>query len=374
MNIQKFFYNTEQTIIINYMLIILIITILVLAGYYIYYQATKKPKKDKYMTNTLQDVEVKLTSINPQDAKKKFNLRDYYIMSSYNSCCNGDFRDGYVSINALQNVIRKGARVIDFEIYNIDNEPVVACSNSDSFNFKGSYNSIPFSDVINIIKTHAFSASTCPNFNDPLIIHLRLKTNNTTVLNKVGKIISDELDKYRLGNKYDYEYTIDGKIYSLMNEPLIQFLGKVIIMTDRSNHAFIGTYLDEVTNISSNTTFCQLLRDYDIVYTPSTAELIEHNKKYTTISMCNLTQPTSDNMDSSIHMKYGCQMICMNFQSIDDHLVFYLEQFNEEGSAFKLKPEQLRYIPVQGTIPQKQNPQLSYAPKIVKKPYFSHKI
>lgn len=374
MELNKFFTESNNTIIINSMISILLITILILSAYYIYYQATKKPKKDKLMKNSLEDVEVKITSVNPLDAKKKHNLRDYYIMSSYNSCCNGDFRDGYVSMGALRNVIKKGARVLDFEIYNIDNKPVVACSNSDSFNFKGSYNSIPFADVINIIKTHAFSASTCPNFNDPLIIHLRLKTKNTTVLNKIGKIISDELDKYRLNNKYDYEYTKDGKIYSLMNEPLLQFLGKVIIMTDRTNQSFIGTNLDEVTNICSSTMFCQLLRDYDIKYSPSSTELIDHNKKNTTISMCDLKQPTSDNMDSSIHMKYGCQMICMNYQSVDEHLIFYLEQFNEEGSAFKLKPSQLRYIPVKATPPKKQNPVLSYAPKTIEKPYFKHKL
>ena len=366
--------NISKDQIIDSMLTILFITLVAMSIYYINYQMRKKPKKDKLMGETLTDFETKITNINPDDASKQHNFRDYYIMSSYNSCCNGNFKDGYVSLNALKDVIKKGARLLDFEIYNIGEEPVVACSTSDSFDFKGSYNSIPFGDIINVIKNYAFSASTSPTFNDPLIMHLRVKTKNAKVCEKVGKIIASELDHYRLGNKYDYSYDTGGSQESIMKEPIKNFLGKVIIMTDRSNTAFVGTGLEEVTNISSSTLFCQKLRNYDVVYTPDATELIEHNKKYTTISMIDLENGTPDNIDSSIHMKLGCQMICMNFQNVDNNLIFYLEQFNEAGSAFILKPSQLRYIPVASKIPKQQNPDLSYAPKVVKKPYFTHQI
>ena len=67
-------------------------------------------------------------------------------------------------------------------------------------------------------------------------------------------------------------------------------------------------------------------------------------------------------------------MICMNFQSVDNNLIFYLEQFNDAGSAFILKPSQLRYTPTKSKIPRKQNPELSYAPKLLEKPYFSHEF
>ena len=348
---------------------------MIIAGYYINYQMKKKSKKDDLMKKTLDDIDTNITSVNIADASKQHNLRDYYIMSSYNSCCNGSFKDGYVSINALQDVIRKGARVLDFEVYNIDKTPVVASSTSDSFDFKGSYNSIPFKDVIDTISSYAFSAGTCPNFNDPLIIHLRVKTKDTDVCHTIGKIISSQLDNYRLDNKYDNAYKIGNSHESLMKEPLKNFLGKVIIVTDRSNNSFIGTGLDEVTNMYSSSMFCQKLRNYDVIYTPSAKELIEHNKKYTTISMGDLKNSFSDNrLNPNVHMKLGCQMICMNFQSVDNNLIFYLEQFNDAGSAFILKPSQLRYTPTKSKIPRKQNPELSYAPKLLEKPYFSHEF
>ena len=141
--------------IIDAMLTIIFITIIVASGYYINYQI-RKTKKDKLMNETLNDFETRISSVNPGDASKQHNLRDYYIMSSYNSCANGDFKDGYVSLDALKYVIKKGARVLDFEIYNIDGNPVVACSTSNSFDFKGSYNSIPFGDIVDTIKIMPF--------------------------------------------------------------------------------------------------------------------------------------------------------------------------------------------------------------------------
>jgi hypothetical protein len=80
------------------------------------------------------------------------------------------------------------------------------------------------------------------------------------------------------------------------------------------------------------------------------------------------------NMDPAIHFKMGCQMICMNYQNVDSYLIYYLEAFNNQGSAFILKPASLRYIPIVAKTPTKQDPKLSYAPRQLKKPYFKHII
>ena len=54
--------------------------------------------------------------------------------------------------------------------------------------------------------------------------------------------------------------------------------------------------------------------------------------------------------------------------------MFYLNQFNEAESAFILKPEELRYIPIIAKIPVQQDPALSYAPLIIDKSYVKHII
>ena len=58
-----------------------------------------------------------------------FPIKDYYILSSYNSCNTGNSpKNNTVSISSLQNVIKQGVRLLDFEIYSINNEPIVSTS------------------------------------------------------------------------------------------------------------------------------------------------------------------------------------------------------------------------------------------------------
>ena len=58
-----------------------------------------------------------LSSINTADPKYEQPLLNFYVASSYNSCCAGDFQDSYVSLEPLEQIIFHGARVLDFEVY-----------------------------------------------------------------------------------------------------------------------------------------------------------------------------------------------------------------------------------------------------------------
>ena len=112
------------------------------------------------------------------------HLRDYYIASSYNSCCAGDFQDGYVSLPPLREVIRQGARVLDFALYQVDNDVVVGAGPTDSDNIKGTYNSLPLGGndgILNTINKYAFS-HPCPNPTDPLFINFRIKSRSNPQL------------------------------------------------------------------------------------------------------------------------------------------------------------------------------------------------
>ena len=97
----------------------------------------------------------------------------YYIASSYNSCCAGDFQDSYVDLVPLKEVIHQGARVLDFALYLVNDDVVVGAGPTDSDNVKGTYNSIPVSGpdgILSTINSYAFQAPT-PNPTDPLFIH-----------------------------------------------------------------------------------------------------------------------------------------------------------------------------------------------------------
>ena len=88
--------------------------ILILLGISWYYQRqiNKKANDNYAMESTYNDKESVMGNINSADAKYKLDprvgtghLRDYYIASSYNSCCAGDFQDSYVERVPLKEVI-----------------------------------------------------------------------------------------------------------------------------------------------------------------------------------------------------------------------------------------------------------------------------
>ena len=50
--------------------------------------------------------------------------------------------------------------------------------------------------------------------------------------------------------------------------------------------------------------------------------------------------------DTALAFTYGCQFIAMAFQSEDANIQAYNTKFKDVGSAFILKAEQLRYVPL----------------------------
>ena len=70
----------------------------------------------------------------------------------------------------------------------------------------------------------------------------------------------------------------------------------------------------------------------------------------------------------------GCQLIAMRYQYIDQYIEENIAFFNENGFAFVLKPERLRYIPVVLPDPTPQNPALSYEKRTVSSKYYNFNI
>lgn len=309
----------------------------------------------------------KIHSFNPNNADFKYNLRDYYIKTAYNACSAGQFKNDFVNICALKNCINQGARCLDFEVYSVDNEPVVATSSVDDYSVKETYNSVPMSDVLNIIRDYAFSGSTCPNPADPLIIHLRIQSNNQTIYNKLAKLFESSLSNRILGPKYSYEN--QGR--NLGAEPIKNLRGKVVLIVDRSNPLFEQTDLDEYVNQASNSIFMRRVRYSDgVKYTPDMDELIEFNKKCMSIVMPDLSG-SDTNYSASLSVKCGCQFNAMSFQNFDANMEYYNLLFDATGSAFVLKPEALRFVPLTVAAPDPPNPEYSYEQRETKTDYYS---
>ena len=359
----------DKTKIIRIASIFIIVIMLLGIFYYIY---TKRTLNTVNCNNiaSIYTTFPKIASFNPDGQNyKSYKLRDFYIKTAYNCCCSGQFKNDYVNVCALKNCIKQGARCLDFEIYSVDNKPVIATASINNFTTKEMYNSVSFSEALNIIKDNAFSGSACPNPEDPLIVNFRIMSNNKEIYKTMADNIFTTLEDRLLDKNYSYEYSG----MNLGTVPVNEFRNKVIIIADKSNPLFESTPLAEYVNIATNSIFMRGSRNYDIVYTPDMKELINYNKKNMTLSMPDLS-PYNTNVSASLHMKYGVQMVGMNFQNFDSNMEYYDLLFDGAGSAFVLKPESLRYIPVTIPDPTPQDPALSYAQRDVSSDYYKFNI
>jgi hypothetical protein len=314
-----------------------------------------------------------ITGIGKRDNRFDLNLRDYYIKASYNSCSSGQFKNDWVDLCALTNVIQQGCRVIDFEVYMVDDIAVIATSNSSKFTEKGTYNSIAVTDAIKLISEQAVSMSmttdTCPNSFDPLFLHFRIKSEHTEIYNQIADALVRYLDSKLLSNNHSYE----NKGHNLGMLPIKSLLGKVIISVDKIENGIRGTKMDELVNIMGNSAFLRSLSYNDVAHTPDMDELIDYNKKNMTFCYPNLAY-TSINYNSSIVMQYGVQMSGMCFQTNDNFLQAYTTLFNKARSAFLLKPKNLRYVPVTVETPPPIDPALSYGYKTHSTNYYNFSL
>ena len=314
-----------------------------------------------------------INGIGANNPVHQYPLRDYYIKTSYNSCSTGEFQNDWVNLCALENVIKQGCRVLDFEIYQVDGKAVVATSNSTRVTEKGTYNSLSIDSVIKTIADKAVSNSMtsteCPNPYDPLFLHFRIKSAHTEVYDDIADAIVRHLDSKLLSNAHSYEN--NGK--NLGQELLHTLLGKVIIMVDKieSNH-IRATKMDELTNIMGNSAFLHSLSYNDIIYTPDMDEMIDYNKKNMTFGYPNLSHESTNKTDTFKIRQAGVQMVAMCFQTNDLHLRTYNQRFETVvGHAFELKPAELRYIPVTVEEPKTMNPDLSYGYKTYETNYYN---
>jgi len=139
----------------------------------------------------------------------EYSMRDYYVFSSYNSCNNNSTNtNNVVDTQSLKNVIAQGVRFLDFEIYSIQNEPVVATSSiPNNYFIKESNSSLPFRNVFDSIINTSFNISTVPNPTDPLFVHLRIQSTNQKMFSNLALIFKNyENSGYILGPQYSFEY------------------------------------------------------------------------------------------------------------------------------------------------------------------------
>lgn len=353
----------------SYMIMAFIFIILIIFIGYMIYLTKLDDRECDYMNTLYSTVNGNLRPISDNDPDCKFNLFDYYIKTAYNACSGGSYKNDFVNLCNLKAVIKEGVRCLDFEIYSVNNNPVVSTSTSDDYYVKETFNSVSFGSVMDTINNYAFSGGTCPNPTDPIIIHLRIKSNKQDVYTKMADIFKS-YDNIMLGKEYSFENS--GK--NLGTVPLLSFKNKVIIIVDRINNAFLeNEEFLEYVNLTSNSIFARAYDYYGVKNNPDTNELKEYNKKSMTIVFPDKgTNPA--NPSGALCRAFGCQMVAMRYQLVDNLLMENTLFFDRASYAFSLKPEDLRYIPVTIPEPTPQNPAYSYATREASTDFYSFKF
>lgn len=236
----------------------IIILILIMLFFYIGYRLLKKInccKKSNIeglenINITNEDIElnklkksenVTIHSIHKSDTK--LPLSQYVIKASYNSALTGN----YVNTNMIKYILSRGCRFLDFEIFLINGKPQVAYTSDSKYKTIQTKNSILLDEVLSTILSNAFS-NTSPNRNDPLFIHMRIKSSdssNDNIYKEVAKslsVIKDEL----------YNKPINDKT------KLSDVMGKIVIIMDSTINYDYKNY----TNCKNNEKNCYDMKKY----------------------------------------------------------------------------------------------------------------
>ena len=353
----------------SYMIMAIIFIILMIAISYIIYFRRLQASECNYMNNLYPSVDGNIKSISINDPDCGGNLYDYYIKTAYNACSGGSYKNDYVDICNLKAVLKQGVRCLDFEIYSINNNPVVATSTTDDYFVKETFNYVSFGDVMSTIQGYAFSGGTCPNPTDPIIIHLRIKSNNQEMYSNLASIFKS-YDSIMLGKDYSFENY--GK--NLGEQPLLSFQNKIILIVDRINNAFLENQdFLEYVNLTSNSIFMRAYNYYNVKNNPDINELTEYNKRGITIVLPD-SGVNPSNPSGYLCRAAGCQLVAMRYQMVDNFLMENTLFFDTCNYAFCLKPADLRYKPVTIEAPTPQNPNYSYATRNVSSDYYNFNV
>ena len=308
----------------------------------------------------------------------KFALIDYHIMGSYNSCGTGPAVNGWVDEKALENVIKRGVRFLDFEIYLKKGKAVIALqgrpypevasknvTKCNTCKFKDTLNELNITTVLTRVKGWAIDAGDLVNHTDPLILNFRIMSDNDTVYsilaNSIKKIFIDQL----LPAKYGYCGIVkraasgDTKKYSGNGKELVEnnvFFADIGVLKSKVI-IFAKGPPNNPTSYKNNSEFFELMNggdedgklnyksDYKIKNDSETFNVKEHKNNYC-VTYPDIT--TKKNSAANIHMNYGCQAILMNFGAgfNDTQMQFYKGEFSKKKSAFILKAKKLRRLRV----------------------------
>jgi len=270
----------------------------------------------------------KITSISQADTNMP--LSQYVVKASYNSACTGN----YVNTKAVEYVISRGCRFVDFEVFDISNIPYVAFSKDPSFKTIDSKNKILLDDALTSVVTTAFSSKS-PNLNDPMFINLRIKSRDDNVY----KIVAKSIDASLKSKLYNDKISDKTKLSDIM--------GKIVLLVDKTIRYDYKKYtecspiesncydLSKYINIESGSDYLRLNQYSNMLdQHKNRPRILDDNnstdKTYIHLVIPDFNMKNTTNPSIGVFVKdYGCQIVAYKFYNKDAQLEEYEMLFNE---------------------------------------------
>jgi hypothetical protein len=259
-------------------------------------------------------------------------LNQYFVKTAYNSCCTGQFKNDYVDACALKNCASQGVRALDFQIYSLNNSPIVSASTIESTEYKEIYNYIDFYNAINIVRKYFIDDQSNVNAKDPLFLIFRLYTTNAPVYDMMAQAINEV---YGYGSKMKNMVYILPNKQTLDNTLLSSLVEKVIIIVDPSHgdkNAFAYSSLMDYTSLVTGSSLNNnIYRESSLIssisVSKSTNMPIDVSNNLS-ILYPDLLNANSNNYDFITTGLFNyVTFIGMNFQHNDTYLIEYNKFF-----------------------------------------------
>ena len=367
--VSGFGLKADEVFVVIMSLFINVILLVIFMVYLFYVSVQLKGKNNNQIATLYGKMDGHIRSINPGDPDCRYKLRDYYIKSAYNCCSTGSYKNDYVDINVVKSLLKQGVRGLDCEVYNVGGEPVISTSLVDSNYVKETFNTIPFSDFITTVVNYGFSSGTAPNYQDPILLHLRIRTSNDAVLNKMAATFKENQNSF-----LNDEYSFENYGRNLGDTPLLDLRNKIVLIVQKNADVMNNKNIMEFVNMTSGNVFMRALTTTEIIQSTDFDELVTFNKRNMTISLADSGSPSPTNANAFALRKSGTQMIALRFPSFDSNLMESNTFFDLNGYAFVLKPEELRYVPVTIPVPDPQNPDYNFGARNIKSNFYDYQI
>jgi hypothetical protein len=278
---------------------------------------------------------------------QKFNLSNYYVKSSYNTCLGKGITGTYLGLDVLSHVLQLGYRFIDFELCK-NNGEIYVCANENYYDDSNQNNIglIKFADAITIIKTVGLTNTGkvfAYNYYEPLFIHLRIKTNEITdtktLYNDIDTLLQgqDGLTNFLTTNGVSW-----ASYFATNSKNLLDFIGNnsCFVIIDKTH--LKNTYNESNLNSANYLTSGLNMTGVDItLYTEIPQSTVAINSNGTINSSAYGILISNDQTYKTNHYpkelaKAGIQFGCMNAILNDDQLsknnmAFVISSNNMDG-------------------------------------------